>query len=66
LPTLFIDEGFGSQDATGQERLIQAIQSIQDDFQKIIVITHIEQVKESFPVRIEVTKTGSGSTFVVA
>ena len=65
LPILFIDEGFGSQDAAGQERLKEAIQSIQDDFQKIIVITHVEQVKESFPARIEVTKTSSGSTFVV-
>ena len=65
LPTLFIDEGFGSQDSAGQERLKEAIQSIQSDFEKIIVITHVEQVKESFPTRIEVTKTPSGSTFVV-
>jgi len=65
LPILFIDEGFGTQDATGQERLKEAIQSIQSDFQKIIVITHVEQVKESFPNRIEVTKTPEGSTFVV-
>ena len=65
LPILFIDEGFGSQDAAGQERLTEAIQSIADDFQKILVITHVEQIKEAFPVRIEVTKTGSGSTFVV-
>ena len=66
LPILFIDEGFGSQDAAGQERLKEAIQSIQADFQKIIVITHVEEVKESFPVRIEVTKTSAGSTFAVA
>ena len=65
LPILFIDEGFGSQDTAGQERLTQSIQSIQDDFQKIIVITHINQVKEAFPVRIEVTKTDAGSTFEV-
>ena len=63
LPILFIDEGFGSQDTAGQERLTEAIQSIQDDFQKIIVITHIEQIKEAFSTRIEVTKTGDGSTF---
>ena len=63
LPILFIDEGFGSQDSAGQERLIEAIRSIEDDFQKIIVITHIEGIKDSFPVRIEVTKTGNGSTF---
>jgi exonuclease SbcC len=65
LRILFIDEGFGSQDATGQERLTEAIQSIQDDFEKIIVITHIDHVKEAFPVRIEVTKTELGSTFEI-
>ena len=64
LPILFIDEGFGSQDSAGQDRLTEAIQSIQDDFQKIIVITHIDEIKQAFPVRIEVTKTSSGSTFV--
>ena len=65
LPILFIDEGFGSLDRVGQERLTEAIQSIQDDFQKIIVITHIDQIKDAFPVRVEVTKTGAGSTFAV-
>jgi len=65
LPILFIDEGFGSQDTAGQDRLREAIQSIQSDFEKIIVITHIEQIKESFPNRIEVTKTSNGSTFRV-
>ena len=60
-----VDEGFGSQDSAGQERLIEAIRSIQDDFEKIIVVTHIEQIKEAFPVRIEVTKTEMGSTFAV-
>ena len=65
LPILFIDEGFGALDTGGQEHLKQAIQSIQADFEKIIVITHVEQVKEAFPVRIEVTKTPAGSTFAV-
>ena len=65
LPTLFIDEGFGTQDAAGLERLVEAINAIQDDFQKIIVITHIEELKEAFPVRIEVTKTIEGSTFTM-
>ena len=65
LPILFIDEGFGALDSGGQEHLKEAIQSIQADFEKIIVITHVEQVKESFPVRIEVTKTPAGSTFAV-
>ena len=66
LPTLFIDEGFGTQDAAGLERLVGAIKAIQNDFQKIVVITHIEELKEAFPVRIEVTKTARGSTFTVS
>ena len=65
LPILFIDEGFGSQDVSGQERLTEAIQSIQDDFDKIIVITHIEQIKEAFPVHISVTKREDGSSFQI-
>ena len=63
LPILIIDEGFGSQDASGQERLVEAIQSIQDDFDKIIVITHVESIKEAFDTRIQVVKTEMGSTF---
>ena len=63
LPTLFIDEGFGTQDASGRDRLIEAIRAIESDFQKIIVITHIEELKEAFPVRIEVSKTSQGSAF---
>ena len=65
LPVLFIDEGFGSQDSGGQERLTEAIQSIQDEFEKIIVITHIDRMKEAFPVRIEVSKGERGSTFSI-
>ena len=63
MPTLFIDEGFGTQDAAGRERIVDAIASIQDDFEKIIVITHLDDLKDLFPVRIEVLKTGTGSQF---
>ena len=63
LPTLFIDEGFGTQDAAGRERIVDAIASIQEDFEKIIVITHLDDLKDLFPVRIEVLKTGDGSQF---
>jgi len=62
LPTLIIDEGFGTQDSAGIEKIKEAITSIQDDFEKILVITHISDFKDAFPVRIEVTKTPDGST----
>jgi exonuclease SbcC len=61
LQTLFIDEGFGTQDAQGRERLVEAIQSIQDEFELIVVITHIEELKASFEAQIEVAKGADGS-----
>lgn len=61
LRTLIIDEGFGTQDAQGRERLVQAITTIKDDFDLILVITHIDELKDAFPVRIEITKTPAGS-----
>jgi exonuclease SbcC len=62
--TLVIDEGFGTQDEAGIERLVEAIQAIREDFAKILVITHLERLKRAFPVRIEVEKDPSvGSTF---
>ena len=63
LPTLFIDEGFGTQDASGRERILDVISAIEDDFDKIIVITHLDDLKDMFPVRIEVQKDANGSTF---
>ncbi len=61
LRALFIDEGFGTQDSAGRERLVAAIQSIQNDFDRILVITHLDELRDAFPARIEVTKTPSGS-----
>lgn len=61
LQTLVIDEGFGSQDALGRQRLIEAINIVKSDFAKILVITHIESLKDAFPTRIEVEKTPQGS-----
>jgi exonuclease SbcC len=66
LPTLIIDEGFGAQDAARREKLVEAINSIQDGFERIIVITHIEELKDAFPVCIEVIKTSKGSTIAVS
>ncbi|HJX03255.1 MAG TPA: SMC family ATPase, partial [Dehalococcoidia bacterium] len=62
LPILIIDEGFGTQDSVGRERLVEAIKSIEDDFEKIFVITHLEDLKDNFPTIINVTKTGEGAT----
>ena len=66
LPTLFMDEGFGTQDAAGRERILDVISAIEADFEKIIVITHLDELKEAFQARIEVQKGEAGSTFWIS
>ena len=73
LQTLVIDEGFGSQDADGRQRVIEAINMVMEnesqagagesvsDIRKILVITHLDELKDAFPARIEVEKTPDGS-----
>ena len=65
LQTLVIDEGFGSQDTLGRQRLVEAINLVKEDFAKILVITHLDELKDAFPTRIEVEKTDRGSRISV-
>jgi len=61
LQTLVIDEGFGTQDNQGREQLVEAINAIQDDFACMLVVTHIDELRDAFPARIQVTRTPDGS-----
>ena len=61
LPTLFIDEGFGTQDTTGRDRILDVISAIERDFEKIFVITHLEGLRDSFPDIIQVEKDERGA-----
>ena len=65
LRTLIIDEGFGSQDTSGRERLVEVIKSVQNEFELILVVTHIDELKESFPTHLLVTKDDEGSKVTV-
>ncbi|MEK7485143.1 MAG: SMC family ATPase, partial [Planctomycetota bacterium] len=61
LQMLVVDEGFGSQDPQGVQNIIEAIHVIQDEFACILVITHMEDLREHFPVQIWVEKGAQGS-----
>jgi exonuclease SbcC len=61
LQMLIVDEGFGSQDAEGCDRLIAAINAIAPDFACILTVTHVPHFKEAFQARIEVSKLENGS-----
>lgn len=60
IDTLFIDEGFGSLD---EESLLQAVDTLielQASGRMIGIISHVEELKQTLPARIEVTKTKGG------
>jgi DNA repair protein SbcC/Rad50 len=61
LQLLVVDEGFGTQDAEGCDRLVGAINAIAPDFACILTVTHVPHFKEAFQARIEVHKTEHGS-----
>ncbi|MBD2203379.1 SMC family ATPase [Calothrix sp. FACHB-1219] len=61
LQLLIVDEGFGTQDAEGCDRLIAAINAIASDFACILTVTHMPHLKEAFQARIEVNKNQQGS-----
>jgi exonuclease SbcC len=65
LRSLFVDEGFGSLDADGRQRLVEAVMKVQDSFHLIMVITHIDELREAFPTQILVSKSDAGSVVEV-
>jgi len=65
LQFLVIDEGFGNLDNAGKDEVVQAIMTLKGEFQKILVVTHIEELKNLFDTRIEVEKDQGGSHFEI-
>ena len=61
LQMLVIDEDFGSQDEIGRRKLVEAVNRVQGDFACILVITHINALKDVFPTRIEIAQPPQGS-----
>jgi len=65
LQTLIIDEGFGSQDEEGLGLIMDALYKIQEDFAKIIIVSHLPSMKDQFPVHFVVEKGPQGSMVTV-
>ena len=61
LDTIFIDEGFGSLDSETLDFAISTI--IQQSGGRLVgIISHVEDLKNQIPVRLEVKTTKAGST----
>lgn len=64
VESLFIDEGFGTLDAETLRCVMVALSSLHAQGRKVGLITHVEEMKEQIPVRIEVVKLGQGASRV--
>ncbi len=65
LQMLVIDEGFGTQDARGRDSIVEAIRAIEGEFATILIITHVNELRELFPTQILVEKGPNGSQITV-
>lgn len=65
LDTLFIDEGFGSLDQDALDQAIAMLSELQMGGRMIGVISHVSELKEQMPVRIEVHASRQGSSVAV-
>lgn len=65
LDTLFIDEGFGSLDQDALDQAIAMLSELQMSGRMIGIISHVSELKEQMPIRIDVLPSRQGSTVVV-
>lgn len=61
LDTLFIDEGFGSLDADSLDLSIRTLMDLRDTGRMVGIISHVSELKEQIPVRIDVKSRMEGS-----
>ncbi|WP_404473527.1 SMC family ATPase [Vreelandella venusta] len=65
LDTLFIDEGFGSLDQDALDQAIAMLSELQMGGRMIGIISHVSELKEQMPVRVDVRASRLGSSVEV-
>jgi len=61
IPSLFIDEGFGSLDQETLESAMDVLLKLQNSGRTVGVITHVETLQRQLPIGIRVIKSDEGS-----
>jgi exonuclease SbcC len=61
LDTLFIDEGFGSLDAESLDLAVRTLIDLQATGRMIGIISHVAELKEQMPLRLDVISGRDGS-----
>ena len=64
LQLLILDEAATSLDTQGREEFVQTVLSLGEDFSRIIIMSHIQELSDEFDNRITLTKTMDGTKVV--
>jgi exonuclease SbcC len=64
LDTLFIDEGFGSLDADTLDQVMAVIDELRDRGRVVGIVSHVADLKDRVPERLEVRRLPDGSSTV--
>lgn len=62
LESMVVDEGFGSLDPEALDAAVRVLEELQQGGRLVGVISHVPELKERIPVRLEVTASRTGST----
>ncbi|MBF7688601.1 AAA family ATPase [Acinetobacter rathckeae] len=62
LESLFIDEGFGTLDPTSLHIVMDALDRLQSQGRKVVLISHVQEMHERIPVQIQVKSIGAGTS----
>jgi exonuclease SbcC len=61
IETLFVDEGFGTLDPETLDEVMAVLDGLRDGGRAVGVISHVEELRQRIPARLEVLKTRTGS-----
>ncbi|MGL5810997.1 MAG: AAA family ATPase [Nocardioides sp.] len=65
LDTLFVDEGFGALDSDTLDDVLDTLDNLREGGRVVGVVSHVAEMKERIPARIDLTKRRAGSTIAV-
>ena len=58
MESIFLDEGFGTLDPHTLETVATAVEELGAEGKLVGIVTHIRELADRMPVRLELTKTG--------
>lgn len=62
LESLFIDEGFGTLDPTSLHIVMNALDRLQSQGRKVVLISHVQEMHERIPTQIRVEPVAAGTS----